>query len=224
MLHLMRKMVRAEYETMAKDAEVLARDKYGEKVLRLSNGEFVKLFRRRRRISSAAWNPYAVRFTRAAERLTRLGVPTVDVLEVFRVAEMERDIVRYRPLPGETLRDALAVSPNDGLLSRFAGFLAQLHELGVYFRSIHFENVLVTGAGRFGLIDICDTYCGSRPLNLFRRVRNFRPLLRYPADREAVEACGGRTFLDHYVEAAGLGGLRADLLRRGAALKYRSFR
>jgi hypothetical protein len=223
MLHVMRKMVRAEYETMAKDAEVLARDKYGEKVLRLSNGEFVKLFRRRRRISSAAWNPYAVRFTRAAERLTRLGVPTVDVLEVFRVAEMERDIVRYRPLPGETLRDTLAGSPNDGLLSDFARFLAQLHERGVYFRAIHLGNVIVIGAGRFGLIDVCDTYFGGGSLGLVRRVRNFKPLVRGPEDRESLEAYGGEAFLDHYLEAAGLGGWREDLLQRGVARMHRIF-
>ena len=134
----MRRIAPAEYETMAKDAEVIARDRYGEKVLRLPSGDFLKLFHRRRRLSSAAWNPYAARFALAAERLTRLGVPTVDVLEVFRVVAMERDVVRYRPLPGETLRDVLASSPDDGLLSEFAGFLAQLHERGVYFRAIHF--------------------------------------------------------------------------------------
>lgn len=146
-LQVMRRMPPTEYETMAKDAEVLTRDGYGEKVLRLPSGEFLKLFRRKRRLSSAAWNPYADRFALAAERLTKLDVPTVDVLEVFRVAEMERDIVRYRPLPGETLRDTLAASPNDALLSDFARFLAQLHERGVYFRAIHLGNVMVIGAG-----------------------------------------------------------------------------
>ena len=216
-------MAPAEYETMAKDAEVLARDGYGEKVLRLPSGEFLKLFRRKRRLSSAAWNPYAVRFAFAAERLTRLGVPTVEVLEVFRVAEMERDIVRYRPLPGETLRDVLAASESDAVLSDFARFLAQLHERGVYFRAIHLGNVMVIGAGRFGLIDVCDTYFGEGSLSLVRRVRNFKPLVRGPGDRESLEAYGGRAFLDHYLDAAGLSARRADLLRRGVARMHRIF-
>ncbi len=202
---------------------MLARDGYGEKVLRLPSGEFLKLFRRKRRLSSAAWNPYAVRFALAAERLKRLGVPTVDVVEVFRVAEMERDIVRYRPLPGETLRDVLASSANDALLSDFARFLAQLHERGVYFRAIHLGNVMVIGAGRFGLIDVCDTYFGEGSLGVVRRVRNFKPLVRGPADRESLEAYGGRAFLDDYLEAAGLSGRRADLLRRGVARMHRIF-
>ena len=71
----MRTIAPAEYETMAKGAEVLARDAFGEKVLRLPNGEFLKLFRPKGRLSSAAWNPYAVRFALAADRCLSTRTP-----------------------------------------------------------------------------------------------------------------------------------------------------
>ena len=58
-----------EYEVLTKDAQVLAADPRGDQVLRLAGGEFAKLFRRKRRASSAAWSPYASRFAAAAREL-----------------------------------------------------------------------------------------------------------------------------------------------------------
>ena len=50
------------YESLRAGATVLEADKHGDKVLRLPDGNFVKLFRRKRLISSAALYPYAQRF------------------------------------------------------------------------------------------------------------------------------------------------------------------
>jgi phage gp46-like protein len=50
------------YLALRADATVLERDLHGDKVLQLADGSYLKLFRRKRLISSAAWYPYAQRF------------------------------------------------------------------------------------------------------------------------------------------------------------------
>lgn len=47
------------------------------------------------------------------------------------------------------------------LLHALEFFLASLHGWGVYFRSLHFGNVIVTEAGAFGLIDVAETDRGE---------------------------------------------------------------
>ena len=57
------------YLQLRDNAEVLEADGHGDKVLRLRDGSFLKLFRRKRLISSAALFPYAERFARNASEL-----------------------------------------------------------------------------------------------------------------------------------------------------------
>ncbi|WP_228158337.1 hypothetical protein, partial [Acinetobacter baumannii] len=61
------------YLQLRDNAEVLEADGHGDKVLRLRDGSFLKLFRRKRLISSAALFPYAERFARNASELARRG-------------------------------------------------------------------------------------------------------------------------------------------------------
>src|SRR5690606_34253166 len=135
-----------------------AHDTHGAKVIETNDGRMVKLFRTKRLLSAAQWNPYAKRFARNALRLAKLGFPTIEVLAVYRVREIRRDIVVYRRLEGETLRDAFrdTSAKADDLFPRLADLLARLHRHGVIFRSIHFGNVLVMGEGVLGLIDVAD--------------------------------------------------------------------
>ena len=53
-----------------------------------------------------------------------------------------------------------------------------LHEKGIYFRSMHLANVILTPDGTLGLIDISDMKTFHRPL------RNFKHVLRYEQDRQ----------------------------------------
>jgi hypothetical protein len=61
--------------------------------------------------------------------------------------------------------------------------MAQLHERGVYFRSLHQGNVLLMDDGEFGLIDIADLRIFPSPLRNALRQRNLRHMQRYPQDR-----------------------------------------
>lgn len=202
-------------------AVCLCRDDFGDKVLELPDGRIVKLFRRKRRLSSNTFFPYARRFARAAARLRDRGVPTVEVLALHRLPDLERDAVVYRKVEGEALRTLLTARPEqaDVLLPRLAGMLALLHQRGVFFRSVHFGNWLVDAAdpGRWTLIDILDTQFRPWPLWLGARVRNFRHLIRYRVDREALQAFGVDRFLREYAAAAGFSPGREQAFRKRLA-------
>lgn len=200
-------------------AEVLERDPHGVKVARLPSGVYLKLFRRKRLLSSAAWRPYAQRFVANAHALTRLAVPTVRVRSCFSCPQARRHVVAYEPLAGETLRDRTG---NGGAVDwlDLARFLAYLHRQGVYFRSLHSGNIVCLPGGGFGLIDIADLRMLRGPLGLTRRVRNLRPLLRDPALRPRWQAMPFQEFLDAYCRAASVTPRQEALLRRLAWLQW----
>ena len=56
----------AELNALVAKATLIESDSYGPKVYRLDNGEYLKLFRRKRLLSSALLIPYSVRFCRNA--------------------------------------------------------------------------------------------------------------------------------------------------------------
>jgi len=60
--------------------------------------------------------------------------------------------------------------------------IAELHDKGVYFRSLHLGNVVQNEAGQIGLIDISDMTCGDTSLGRLKRARNFQHLFRYRQD------------------------------------------
>ena len=201
----MKKLDRDGYDHMTSGAEVMSRDRYGDKVLRLADGSMAKFFRLKRVFSSGVIWPYAKRFERAARKLLEMNVPCVEVIASYRVRFIGRDVVIYKPLEGETLRTALIRSSGQTvLLETFSGFLAHLHNKGIYFRAVHFGNVIVLPDKRFGLIDVSEFHLCRAPLSISKRVRNFKPMFRYKEDREAILNFGFERFLDGYIRESRL--------------------
>jgi len=191
-----------EYLALIADATVLERDLHGDKVLCLADGSYLKLFRRKRLVSSAAWYPYARRFVDNARELARRGIPCPEVTGMFRVPAIHRDVVRYLPLAGKTLREAIAAGEADAVLrDSLARFVARLHGLGVYFRSLHLGNIVLTPSGALGLIDIADLKAWGRPIPRFYRQRNLHHLDRAPRDKAWLDSVG-RTAFEHTYLAA----------------------
>ena len=205
-------MTGQQYEQLTSGAKVLSRDRHGDKVLSLADGRVLKLFRRKRLLSSGLFFPYAQRFAAAAEKLAQRGIPAVRVRAVLRISDMHRDAVVYDYLPGQPLREA--AERNADLLDDLARFMAELHAKGVYFRAIHLGNVLVQPDGALGLIDVSEARFSRGGLSVSKRARNFKPLLRYQQDLDALAAFGFTRFLNRYIEAAGLSACRAGALRR----------
>jgi tRNA A-37 threonylcarbamoyl transferase component Bud32 len=180
------KLGAADLEQLSSAAQVIEEDGLGPKVLRLSDGSFLKLFRRRRWYTSGSFNPYSERFAVNSEQLRQMGIPTPQVLNLYRLDDGS-SAVHYAPLPGHTLRQVLqsitAPAVRQALVERFGKFMAQLHEKGVYFRSLHLGNVLVLEDGEFGLIDLADLRIYPTPLSLSLRQRNLRHMQRYTVDK-----------------------------------------
>jgi len=181
-----------DFLAMREGADVLEADGHGDKVLRLADGTLLKLFRRKRILSSAAWFPYAQRFAKNALVLRERGIPVPTVIAVARIPSIRRDAVHYHPLAGESLRALLrrGLDPvNERELKRkFTEFVIRLHSLGIYFRSLHLGNVILTPSGELGLIDFSDLRVYSRPLPAFMRRRNIQRMLGMEGEREWIDS------------------------------------
>lgn len=189
-----------EYQKLIEHAEILEKDTSAAKVLKLLDGSFLKLFRRKRWFSSELIYPYVKRFANNAIELTKLAVETPQITALYRFCsgKLNFTAVRYIPLPGITLRAAMQAATNElskGYMSLFGDLLANLHQQGVYFRSIHLGNVLLLPNGRLGLIDFADMTKHSHPLSQLKRARNLKHLQRYQEDANWLF---GKYFSDFY--------------------------
>ena len=211
MMHGLQELGHADFLVMRKGAKVLEADAHGEKVLRLADGSMLKLFRRKRLISSAAWYPYARRFVDNATALRRLGIPVPEIIAGLRIPSIERDAVHYQPLAGVTLRfligRGLDAAEEKRLKEQLTTFVIHLHGLGIYFRSLHLGNVILTPDGELGLIDFSDLRIYSRALPVFMRRRNIRRMLGISGEREWIDrqAILGARFLRNSGNAQGPG-------------------
>ncbi len=195
-----------EYEELVAKSVVLEQDRRGIKVLQTPEGAIVKLFRLKRLLSSALLKSYASRFVENARALKKLGIKTVEVEEVLYCKSIKRKLVFYQPVPGQTLRYVLQNSSNtDDVMKKFTIFLAELHNKGILFRSIHLNNVIVSDTmDTLGLIDIADMRIYSKGLSKDMRMRNFRHLTRYNVDQESIKSFGVDRFMDIYFEVSQL--------------------
>ncbi len=153
-----------EYKKLRHNATVLADDEFGDKVLLLSDQTVLKLFRVKRLISTAIFYSPARRFAKNATKLKKLSVPTVNILSLYNISAIKRTSVHYQQLKGVTVRKHIQSGKhNDEFFLKLGKFIAHLHELGGFFRSAHFGNIVYTPENKFGLIDISDMkiYKGS---------------------------------------------------------------
>ncbi|RYJ64078.1 toluene tolerance protein [Pseudomonas songnenensis] len=166
--------------TLTADAQVLEEDSLGPKVYRLADGNFLKLFRRKRLISSALFVPYSDRFWFNAMRLKELGIPTLTPLELYRLEDTSLSAVLYRPLLGRTLKDIYLDEPEafGKHLPVLIDFIRTLHRRGIYFRSLHLGNIVLTPEGSLGLIDIADLSFQRPPLSKAKAKRNLAHFAR----------------------------------------------
>lgn len=210
----MQAISKAEYTSLSAGARVLRKDSFGPKVLERPDGKMLKLFRRKRRFSSALVVPYARRFVKIARRLEARGIRTVSVDALYHVPALKRQVVLYDPLAGLSLREEMAAA-NDRkvLIEAYLAFLLDLHARGIYFRSLHQANVIVGADGVLGLIDVCETWLARGALGPVLRARNLKHLLHDSVDAATLTEYGLARFLQGYIDGAELGPLSSKLFR-----------
>jgi hypothetical protein len=91
----MQKLTAAEFAALCVGARVLSADEHGQKVLLTADNTIIKLFRRKRLISSAILRPYARRFAIASARLHDLNIPACRVTALLAIPTLRRHAVVY---------------------------------------------------------------------------------------------------------------------------------
>lgn len=175
------RLPQATLNQLIEGASILEADSHGPKVYLLQDGNILKLFRRKRFFSSALLRPYSTRFINNAARLQKLGVPTLEVLAFYKLQKPGMTAVLYRPLPGKTLRQ-LSNQENfswQQTLPALVELIRSLHACGIYFRSLHLGNIVVTPENTLGLIDVADMRFLRAPLPRYLARRNLQHFARY---------------------------------------------
>jgi len=196
----------AEFNLLIKDAKLMKEDGFGPKVYRRPDATYVKLFRQKRKFSLSAVWPYVKRFRSNSLQLKKHGIDTVKVDALYNCPSIERTVITYQELPGELFRKVLEHDSSNQRIEQLAEFLAVLHQNGIYFRSIHLENIVLQENGKLGLIDIADMRFRWLALSPLRRVRNLCHMLKYKEDTQLLLVDGKLDhFLYHYIDRAKLG-------------------
>ncbi len=177
-----------ELDKLIAAGNILEEDSHGPKVVLLSQERYLKIFYQKNALSMAKLRSRAKQFSANAKKLKKRAITTVGILDVFRTHSPRRDCVCYHGIPGKTVRQVLASTTDKAELSYQLGqYVAQLHDAGVMFRSLHMGNIIQLEDGSFGLIDIADMRINVFSLHRSQRKRNFQHVFRYHQDRDAID-------------------------------------
>lgn len=192
--------------------------KYGRidqpKVYEHGGQTIIKLFYAKKKwLSSDRIRPRAMRFCKNTQSLQRYGYEVPQILKVQHCPELRIHLVHYTKIEGVDVRK-LATLGNLSVIDDVASLLADLHQNGIFFRSIHLENLLYKSDHSFALIDITDVKFKSGPLSLYMRFRNLKHLLSEPYDKAIWEKYGVDHFLNIYFKKAGMSSIERKLLTR----------
>lgn len=184
-------------------------------VLRKGDNEYIKFFYPRKGFSSDKIVPFYKRFINNTEKLHQKNISTCMVKQVYYSPDQKCHIVVYQGVKGEALSSLL--SQKKVLLDHFIVELVRLHEAGIFFRDLHFDNILQQPSGEFALVDIADCSIFKNPLSINRRARSVARLLRIKKDVGFHQTYGTENFIAAYCRAAGLSPF--SILRLRVALR-----
>lgn len=192
-------MTQAELARLQASGKTLEQDERGVKVTLLPDGKMLKVFRLRRWFSSGLVYSNARRFCRNAERLQQRGIATVSDCELFHFAKSTDKAVIYQPLAGDTIRDLLKLNQlSHNTYAKLGCFIADLHRYGIYFKSLHFGNIVLTPIQELGLIDISDMRFYPWQLHCNTRLRSLNRMYRYADDIRMLGVNGWADMLTAY--------------------------
>lgn len=201
------------YIQLVGDAQVLKLRRGKPAILLTSDQRIIKHIYRRPWFSSSRIWPYAERFINNAKLLHQRGIRVPTIRGRYFYPTFGCDILVYDYLNGNSLF-TYALENNFSYLEKTPAFLAKLHELGIYFRDFHLDNIIVHN-NEFALIDISSVKCRRLPcgLNFKYRAKNIAQLFSKNEDQEIYRIFGKNNFLRRYVKSA-------QLCRRKTALLY----
>jgi tRNA A-37 threonylcarbamoyl transferase component Bud32 len=174
------------------------------KVLEKDGRTIVKIFYPKKKwVTSDKLKPRAMRFYDNVQRLHQQGYAVPNITKTQYCSSLKTYLIHYDKISGEDVR-TFASRGNLHIIHRVAQLMADLHQKGIFFRSIHLENLLHQEDGRLALIDISDVRFKHRPLSLHLRYRNIKHLLQATHDKEIWAAFSVDRFLESYCKAAAI--------------------
>jgi len=182
--------------------------KYGKvdqpKVFEKNGNTIIKLFYpKKSRLSSDRIWPRALRFYRNVQALQHHGYNAPIITNVQFCPELKIYLLHYPKIQGQDVRH-LARNGKLTIIHEVAHLLADLHRNGIFFRSIHLENLLYQPDGKFALLDVTDVRFKKRALSFYLRYRNIKHLFQEPNDKDIWQAFGIQHFMDEYFKLAKL--------------------
>lgn len=198
----MQVLTREAYDRLVEGARVLERQDEGLSALRTPEGQIIKIWQRRAGLSSDRVKPYSQRFRINCEELNRRGIVAPVISAEYELEDTGEHLLCYQEIPGTSLRE-LAEEARLPIMD-LAAFYAELHQKGIFFRSIHLGNVLHLVPDGFGLIDVTDTRFSRKPLSLRKRAENMGYAWAYRGDYAYFDAEVRARLLAYYETAAGL--------------------
>lgn len=204
--HSSRLLLDRDLDALCAEGKVLEKDPRGIKVVLLTDGNILKIFRARNLFSATRVYSHARRFCRNAARLNDLGIPTVKIDTLFHLEKSGHTAVLYKPLEGESIRSLVKKNQNrmQQTAKNFGVFLSTLHEKGIHFHSLHTGNILLLPNNDFGLIDVSDMTIYPWALNCSTRLRSFKRLCKYQEDLRILGLGYWRDMLSTYLDLAHL--------------------
>jgi tRNA A-37 threonylcarbamoyl transferase component Bud32 len=189
------------YEQLVANAQVIKLRRGKPAILLTPQKEIVKHIYRRSWFSSSRIWPYAERFIRSAALLGQRGILAPTIKGRYFYPKERCDILVYTYLEGKSLL-TLARENNYAYLEKAPQFLGKLHDLGIYFRDFHLDNIIIHNE-EFALIDIASVKCSrhGRGLNLRYRAKNIVQIFAKNEDQDAYRVFGKDHFLSRYIES-----------------------
>ena len=210
-----------QFTTLIQDehAIILSDSKAGPKVLKMQNGDIIKIFYDTPKIPLST--PHALRFNRSAQILKTAGflAPKIKSLQYY--PTQKAYVMIYSEIPGQDFR-SLSSKAHPEVLGKLPSFLASLHQKGIFYRGIHLGNVLLTPAQEIALVDITNVSNSNKPLSLKQRAKNLAHFVYYWRDVVVFTAYSRRRFLDEYARAAKLNTEVLRQLRHLIALRLKN--
>lgn len=210
-----------QFTTLIQDkrATLLSDSNAGPKVLRMQNGDIVKIFYDNPKIPLSM--PHALRFNRSAQILKTAGFLAPQIKSLQYYPTLKAHVLIYSEIPGQDFR-SLSSKAHPEVLGKLPSFLASLHQKGIFYRGIHLGNVLLTPNEEIALVDITNVSNSNNPLSLKQRAKNLAHFVYYWRDIVVFTAYSRRRFLDEYAKAAKLDPKALRQLRHLIALRLKN--
>lgn len=167
-------------------------------IMQTPDNQIIKHIYHRKGLSSSKFKPYALRFVKNSRVMLQRGFIVPTVKHVFRFNESNCDVLIYDFLEGKCLREC-----DQTVLVKIPEFIKKLHSDGIYFRDLHFGNIIVHH-DQFAIVDLASANIKKRPLSTRERARNLAHLFNDFDDKKILASYGKELFLTQYFSAAKL--------------------